>query len=508
MSLNRREFAKAAVAATGVGFLAPARATCVDPMPAKWDETFDVIVVGSGFAGLAAAIEARAAGAKTVVLEKMPTIGGNSIINGGIFAAPGAPGQLNDKIKDSVDLLIEDMLKAGEGLNHREKVITTAKGSRDTYLWCRDYLGVEWNEDRIAMEGGHSVPRCAVTKSGFGSGIVIPEQKKCKELGVELKTRSYVEQIIRDTDGVVKGLKVRKNYQFPKADSGKVIYIRATRGVVLCHGGFSADVVYRQQHDPRLTKDISTTNQPGATSELWREASRIGCNIIQHDRIQCLPFSNPLEKELGIAFTFHVGAAGAFGIWVSSNNGRRFVDEMANRKVRADAIFAERAKGGHCWSICNEINTKRVELNRPGIMEKCQSRGVVEKFNTLEELAKAKGIPFAGLKKSVDLYNQSLKNGKDSETGRYINPAAKPLVDGPWYCSELMPKVHHTMGGILTNSLAQCLDVRTDQPIPGLYAAGESTGGVHGAVRLGSCAVLDCLVNGRIAGRECAKRMK
>lgn len=504
---NRRQFAQLALAASGLSLVGAAQAKAADNhSEPKWDETVDVVVVGSGFAGLAAAIEAAAAGAKTVVLEKMRTFGGNSIINGGIYPAPGAPAQIKDGIKDSIDLLEEDMIKAGEGLNHVEKVEVVASDALSTYLWCKDYLGVEWNEDRIAMEGGHSVPRCVVTKSGFGSGIVLPEQKKCKELGVEIRTRCFVENIIRADDGTVTGVKIRRNYTFPKTDSGKVQYIRARRGVILCHGGFGADVVFRSQQDPRLSEALDTTNQPGATSELWREASRIGCNMIQTDRIQCLPFSNPKEKGLGIAFAFHVGGAAAFGVWVSTRTGKRFVNEMANRKVRADAILEERQHGARCLSICNESNLERTRKNRPGIMEKCLERGVVDKYDTLDELAKAQGIPLDALKQTIARHNEILSKGVDEDFGRYINPASKPLTEGSWYCSELMPKVHHCMGGILTDPQCRCLDITTDQPIPGLYAAGEATGGVHGAVRLGSCAVLDCLVNGRMAGRNCAKR--
>jgi succinate dehydrogenase/fumarate reductase flavoprotein subunit len=137
-------------------------------------------------------------------------------------------------------------------------------------------------------------------------------------------------------------------------------------------------------------------------------------------------------------------------------------------------------------------------------MTKLMERGVVKEYRTLEEMAAAYNIPVEPLKGSIDKWNKSVLAGKDEEWGRYLQKNQKPLGPGPWYALRLMPKVHHTMGGVNMNVKAQATDVMTDKPIAGLYCAGEVTGGVHGAVRLGSCATLDCLVFGRIAGRNAA----
>lgn len=138
-------------------------------------------------------------------------------------------------------------------------------------------------------------------------------------------------------------------------------------------------------------------------------------------------------------------------------------------------------------------------------MDKQLERKVVHKFATLEDLAKQYNVPMDALQATIADYNKHQAEGTPDEMGRKIYKGAQAIGTGPWYCSILSPKVHHCMGGLETNSKGQVIDVSSDKPIPGLYAAGESTGGVHGAVRLGSCAVLDCLANGRIAGRKAAQ---
>ena len=154
----------------------------------------------------------------------MRTLGGNSIINGGIMAVPGSPMQKKNGIKDTPELLAEDMLREGQGLNDPNKVRTLVNQALPTWQWTRDELGVEWNMDHLVQEGGHSVPRCAITGNGSGSAIVTKQIAKCKELGIPLRTRVFMETIIRDTDGRVKGLKVREGYKFRDNTSGRVKY--------------------------------------------------------------------------------------------------------------------------------------------------------------------------------------------------------------------------------------------------------------------------------------------
>ena len=131
-------------------------------------------------------------------------------------------------------------------------------------------------------------------------------------------------------------------------------------------------------------------------------------------------------------------------------------------------------------------------------------RGVVKKFDTLDALAEAFNVQKDGLKKTVAEYNASLKAGEDKAFGKPFQKDCKPIVSPPFYGMNLWPKAHHTMGGIQLNTEAQVIDLY-QKPIPGFYAAGEISGGVHGAVRLGSNAITDCIVFGRIAGKNAAK---
>ena len=225
-NISRRRLIESSI--VGTAALAGATSAFASKPVAKWDETVDIIVVGSGFAGLAAAIEAKNAGANVIVLEKMAVFGGNSAINGGILTATGCPQQKLHGIKDSVDLLEKDILAAGNYMNYVDKVRFMAERALSNYEWTVNYLGVEYLPDAIGQEGGHSVPRYVTTKNGSGSGIVSKEIDKCKELGIPLRNRVFVERIIRGEDGRVEGLEVREGYRFPREDSGKTKFIRAT----------------------------------------------------------------------------------------------------------------------------------------------------------------------------------------------------------------------------------------------------------------------------------------
>lgn len=469
----------------------------------KFDEMHDVVVVGSGFAGLAAALAAREAGADVLVIDKMAFVGGNSSLSGGMMAVPGSSVQKAQGIKDSPAQLMADMTRIGLGLGDPDHIRFVCEKASDTFEWTRRYIGVEWNE-HLTGKGGHSASRCMITKQGTGQGIIVPAVAKLEKLGTEIRTGVFMEKILRSDTGRVTGIEVHEDYEFGDAKSGRVKRIGARKAVILACGGFGADVAYRKRLDPKLGEKFLTTNQPGATAETWREVSRIGARVIQADWIQCLPSCSPKEQGMGIATHFASISATLFGFWVSSLTGKRFVNEFGDRKLCTDAILNVINAGGEALAFADDDGVRHLEVLRPGLFAKMLAAGTVEKFADARALARAYKMNERELRATIARYNALLAKKQDTDFGRPFDKAAKPIGEGPYYVSRMSPKVHHCMGGVVTDIHTAVLDVTNDKPIPGLFAAGEFVGGIHGAVRIGACAVLDCLVNGREAGRAAA----
>ena len=460
-----------------------------------WDESTDVVIIGSGFAGLTAAIEAHNCGASVIILEKMNAPGGNSIISDGGIAAAGTKFQKKAGIKDSPDLMYNDMLKAGLGLNHPELVKQVTEKSNEVFQWSIDYLGVKYLE-RVDTFGGHSRPRCYTPVGISGSKIIKQQLLKLNELGIKVRTRIFFDSFIRSSDGRVCGVKVRVNYDYRNVKSGEEKYIGARKAVVLASGGFGSDLTFRVIQDPRLTGIIDTTNKPFATAEALKEAMKIGATPVHLSHIQLGPWASPDEKGYGVATGFADYILFQYGIIINPFTGKRIVNEMADRKTVADAILNI---GKPCIGIVDE---KAVKLSGWDI-EKCLKKIVVKKFETLDELALNYNVPPEKIKDTIKDFNKHIENKNDSEYGKPVLPGASSIKKAPFFGIRLWPKVHHTMGGVQINVKGQVISLE-QQPIKGLYAAGEVVGGIHGACRLGSCAITDCLVFGRIAGRNAA----
>lgn len=498
-SIGRRDFIKG-IAATGLVVAgASVLSGCGEATSAesiKWNEEADVVVIGSGFAGLAAAIEAKNAKASVKVIEKMPTPGGNSTINGGDFSACGTKMQAEQGIKDSPELMLEDMLKAGLYLNDVKKARIVAENSNEALEWVMNYLGVKFG--RIVYHGGHSVPRSHETENATGSDVIKKMLAKLKELGVQVETRRKLERFIVDKDGRVIGVEVRDGYNFGDENSGSLIYIKAKKAVVLASGGFSRDLKMRMLQDPRLTDAFDSTNQMGATGEAMRAAFKIGAAGVQLDQIQLGPWSSPDEKGFGYVPQFSEKVIG-YGPIINPKTGKRFVSETADRKKRADAMILVGVPAIH---VADSYAVNKTV--KPHILEGGLKNGAIKKFDTLEDVAKYYNIPLQPFLEEIKRFNSFLQKGKDDDFDILIPKDAKPMGQPPFYACRLWPKVHHCMGGLAVDENARVIN-QDFKVIKGLYAAGEVTGGTHGACRLGGVAMADCVIFGRIAGKNAAK---
>lgn len=460
-----------------------------------WDETIDIAVIGSGFAGLSAAIEAQKSGKTVVIFEKMKAVGGNSIISDGGIAAAGTSLQNKYHIDDSPDQMYEDMLDAGLGLNNPELLRVVVDHAKEAFEWTCD-LGVQYL-DRVDRFSGHSIPRCYLPRNISGGSIIKRQLEKAQELGVEIRLKTYLDRFICGSDKNVEGIVIRENYDYKNPEAGKKKSIKIKKGVILASGGFSSDVAFRRLQDPRLTEDIDTTNKPFATADTLKQALKIGAMPVQLSHIQLAPWTSPDEKGFGDAPEFAEYILFQYGIIVNPMTGKRFVNELADRKTLSDQILTI---GHPCVGIADQTAVKKSGWS----IDRCLKKGVVKKFNTLDEFIHFYKIPREPMRETIEIFNHCVIDGEDSCFAKEILETAEQIKTPPYYGVRLWPKTHYTMGGLGINTNAEVIDYQGD-PIKGLYAAGEVTGGIHGASRLANCAITDCLVFGRIAGRNAAK---
>jgi flavocytochrome c len=460
-----------------------------------WDEQIDIIVIGSGLAGLAAAIEAAQAGASVTVLEKMKVIGGNTRISDGALAAPLNYLQKEQGIEDSAELFYEDMLRSGLNLNYPELVKIVAERAAETIDWTIE-LGVKYL-DRLDRFGGHSAARSLTTKSHSGLEIIKAQTAKLNQLGVEIRTRCLLTDLIADAGGTaIRGVGIQDGYQFPDENSGIRKKIGAERAVVLATGGFGSDLSFCRLQRPGLSQSIQSTNHKGATAEGIVAALSKGALPVHLSWIQLGPWGCPDEKGYGVGGRFASYSVYPAGILIDPATGCRILDEWTDRRERSEAIL----RAGHpCIGI---VDSKGAEMD-PASLEDCLKSGKVKAFQNFSDLAEAYGIPVAALNQTRIIYNKAIAEGTPDEFGKALDQGAQPLKTPPFYAMRLWPKLHYTPGGIGINAMAQVTNLH-GQPIPGLFAAGEVCGGIHGASRLGACALTECLVFGRIAGREAA----
>jgi flavocytochrome c len=444
-------------------------------------------------AGLSAAIEAHKAGASVIVFEKMKVTGGNTRISDGGVAAPNNYLQKKRGIDDSPELFYEDMLRAGLGLNHPDLVKVVAEKATEAIDWTRDTLGVKYL-DRLDRFGGHSVARCLTTRIHSGADFIKAQSTLLKQNRVEIRTRCLLTRLQTDSQGAVHGVQIRSDYKFPEDNSGIVRNIHANRAVILATGGFGNDIQFRMIQNPALDESVGSTNHRGATAEGLIAALELRAAPVHLSWIQLGPWGCADENGYGRGASFASYSVYPTGILIDPATGQRIVNEWADRRRRCDAIF----KAGHiCVGI---VDADGAELAAESLQH-CLKRGYVKPFATLAELASAFEMPDGQLEMTVKSYNNRVREGGQDPFGKPPAHGAKPLVKPPFYAIRLWPKVHYTPGGVGINSKAQVID-HNNRPIPHLFAAGEVCGGIHGASRLGSCSLTECIVFGRIAGQQ------
>lgn len=497
-SVLKGAVALGAVAATGgfaLNLSAPGSAHAAQKkMPAKWDETLDTVIIGSGFAGLAAAAEAAKGGAKVVIFEKMPVYGGNSVINGGEYNSWDDELHLREKHNlgdDSVDLHTKDTIKGGDFYGNPELARILAEGATPALNWMLDDGGLKLR-DILNRTGGHTAYRTHTCVEGVGRCYTEALRKIAEGRGATMRLRTEVTWIWRqDTDGPVVGLEVKEN--------GKKKNIKIKRALILASGGFSRDIKMRQEENPSIVPEFNCTNHMGATGEMIRYSQAIGCDAMQLCFIQLYPYAEPEKGILDSPAVYPFRGPG-YGIVYVNKKGKRFISELERRDVVSRAEIATGMKP--TYSIFHEKMIPKMGTKEE--VEKGIARGRFVKADSLAELAQKIGLPPDVLVDTINKHNQYLRDKKDPEFNKPITDVMLIMDEGPFYAIAQWPAVHHTMGGLRINSMAQAIDI-WGKPIPRLYAAGEVTGGIHGANRLGGNAIPDCVVFGRIAGTNAAK---
>lgn len=498
---GRRSFMKGALAIAAApafalnGFRGDAEAAAVRMLPKQWDEEADIVIVGSGFAGLSAAAEAASRGSSIMIIEKMPIYGGNSRINGGGYNAWTDMLKLRETLKrgeDSADLHYQDTLKGGDYYNMPELVRILVDNAPVALDWMLKEGDLKLKNVIIRI-GGHSAYRDHVTLDGTGRGYVDALKKIAERNGVKkIRLRTKLTWIWRkDPASPVLGIEV----DTPRGTTN----IRVKKALVLTSGGFSRDLQMRKMFNPNISDAYNSTNQPGATGEVIRYAQAIGADVLQLCFIQLYPTADPDSGTLD-KYALYPSRMPSYGGIFVDYKGKRFVSELERRDVVSRAEI--NSGGKRAFTVFTDKMIPNVTT--PEEVQNGIAAGRVWKASTLADLARQMGVPATALEETIARHNQFLKEGKDPQFNKPFTPQMQAIGEGPYYSVAQWPSVHHCMGGLRINPQAQVIDI-WGQPIPRLYAAGEVTGGVHGSNRLGANASPDAIVFGRIAGANAAR---
>ena len=514
----------AAAALTAAGLNPDDYKTAVENNATAEDSTVDadVVVVGAGGAGMTAAITAAAEGKSVVILESQSMVGGNSVrATGGMNAGKtvyqdenefGESAGVEKTLKtaaekyadnetitalaktvseqwaayqanptgyfDSVELMELDTMIGGKGINDPELVETLCANSADAIDWLDEH-GITLHN--VSSFGGASVKRIhrPVNAEGktvsVGSYMIPLLQENCEKAGVKMMLDTTATEILTDANGAAVGVKAT-------GASGETVTVNA-KAVVLATGGFGANLDMVVKYKPEL-KGFMTTNAAGIQGQGIEMAEAIGAATVDMDQIQIHP-----TVEANTAALITEGLRGDGAVLINAE-GKRFIDEVGTRDVVSAAEIAQ--TGSYSWLVVDQAM-----VDASSVIQGYIKKGYTVTGETYEELGKAMGVDAAAFAETMEKWNGYVEAKNDPDFGR--TSFANPLNTAPYYAVKVTAGVHHTMGGLKINANTEVLNEK-GEVIPGLFAAGEVTGGVHGANRLGGNAVADFTVFGRIAG--------
>lgn len=441
-------------------------------------QNYDVVVIGSGGAGLAAAIQAHDEGARVVIIEKMPTIGGNTIKASVGMNAAETRFQAMKGIKDSKELFYQETLKGGQHKNNPVLLREFVELAPEAIDWLADH-GIELND--ITITGGMSIDRThrPADRSAVGGYLISGLVKNINKRNIEVLLDTSVAEILTE-NGAVTGVKVVDEYY-----DSRILYAKS---VIVATGGFSANREMVVKYRPELDGFV-TTNHKGATGSGIAMLQKLGADTVDMGEIQIHP---TVEQTTSYLISESIRGGGAILV---SQEGKRFFNEMETRDKVSAQIIALPEKSA--WVVFDE----QVRANNKAADEYI-AKGFVISAPTVGELAVKLNMEHTTLEETLARYNQFVVDQKDEDFGR-TTALRHPLNQGPFYAIRVAPGVHHTMGGVTINTDTAVLD-SNKQVIRGAWAAGEVVGGIHGANRIGGNAVADIIIFGILAGRNAA----
>ena len=442
-------------------------------------EQVDVIVIGAGATGLTTAITAHEAGAKVVVFEKQPFTGGNSMLAAGGMNAAGTRFQKDKGIEDSAELMYQDTMKGGQNINDPALVRILANNSAGSIDWLTS-IGADMSD--LGRMAGASVNRTHRPSGGsaVGAHLIDVLRAKAASLKIDIRVNSKVVKLLENKQGRVTGVQVEGKHQG--------LYALMAKAVVLTTGGFSANPEKVAYYRPEF-KGMTTSNQPGATGDGLELGTAAGGELKDMKEIQIHP---TVAANSRILITEAVRGNGAILV---NHEGKRFVNELTTRDKASAAVLEQNGKTAFLV-FDEEIRKSLKQIDGYFHLE------LVKEGSSIQELAAAVKMPTEALEATIATYNKAFDEKNDAEFKRPDMP--RPLRTAKYYAIEIKPGVHYTMGGLKINTDSQVI-AKDGKPIPGFFAAGEGTGGVHGANRLGGNSISQTITYGRIAGANAAK---